>query len=209
MGGTAGVYSVALDEQREAARDAFLSRSPMWGNKESNIVIVEFGDFNCKACQALHQKVYREAIEQHVRSGRAVYYYVDVGILGKDSEAGSRFLYCLQKHDSALASTFVDSLYARPEQHWNASKYRRLYQNLKGEQLSTLQGCTRSRAAQAFVKENQYRMRKSMVRELPGLVVGDRQPNFNPQDVEALLQEMSGWTVSIPIADPLYTGQTH
>lgn len=205
MGGTAGVYSVALDEQREAARNLFLSRLPMWGQQESKIVLVEFGDFNCPECQRLHQQVYREAIEHHVRSGRAVYYYVNVGITGKDSLDGSRFVYCLQKHDAALARPFIERIYAQPGQHWNASQYQKLYLTLQGEHLTQVRKCTRSHAATAFVKENQYRMRKNMVNELPALVINDRPSNFNAQDVESLLQELSGWTINPPAADQTST----
>ncbi|GGJ49622.1 hypothetical protein GCM10008938_39470 [Deinococcus roseus] len=196
MGGSAGVYSEVLEDQKQALKEAFLNRVPMWGNRESKIVLVEFADLNCSDCKTLHQTVFQKTIEYYVQSGRAVYYFVDVGMLGKDSAYGTRFSYCLQKHDPQQIQTFIDRIYATPGQHWNASKYHSLYLSMQGQHLPEIKRCTGSRAAQAFLEENQRRMKKSQVQQVPALSINDRLYPYHPKAVERGLQDLSGWLVS-------------
>ena len=68
--------------------------SPIIGNHNAGITIVEFGDYQCTFCYKFHQETLNDIQVNFIDSGKVNYVYRDFPLNGHDSVLASEATYC-------------------------------------------------------------------------------------------------------------------
>jgi protein-disulfide isomerase len=68
--------------------------SPIIGNPNADITIVEFGDYQCTFCHKFHQETLNDIQINFIESGKVNYVYRDFPLNGYDSVLASEATYC-------------------------------------------------------------------------------------------------------------------
>jgi len=114
-----GTDSNVLIEQKlpkeETSNVFFDNASPIMGNVNAPITLIEFGDYQCYFCNQHFHNTGHELIEKYVKTGKVKILFKDFIIIGPDSR------------NAALATHCADE----QEQFWNFHNI--LYNNWAGE----------------------------------------------------------------------------
>ena len=73
--------------------------SPVLGDPEAPITIVEFGDYQCHACYNWFHTHKPAVYENYIATGKANLVFVDLAFLGRDSPIASQASYCAGDQD--------------------------------------------------------------------------------------------------------------
>ncbi|MGH9998669.1 MAG: DsbA family protein, partial [Nitrosopumilaceae archaeon] len=68
--------------------------SPLMGNPDAKITILEWGDYQCTYCYKFHQSSKDIIIEEYVNTGKANFVFRDFPINGPDSVLAAEGSYC-------------------------------------------------------------------------------------------------------------------
>jgi protein-disulfide isomerase len=68
--------------------------SPLMGNPNARITIVEFGDYQCTYCHAFHQNTKDQLLQEYVKTGKANFVFRDFPLNGPDSVLAAEAAYC-------------------------------------------------------------------------------------------------------------------
>ena len=68
--------------------------SPIFGNQNAEISIVEFGDYQCTFCYKFHQNTLNSIQSEYIDSGKINYVYRDFPLNGSDSILAAEATYC-------------------------------------------------------------------------------------------------------------------
>ena len=68
--------------------------SPMLGNPDAKITIVEWGDYQCTYCHQFHQNTKDQLIQEYVDTGKANFVFRDFPLNGPDSVLAAEAAYC-------------------------------------------------------------------------------------------------------------------
>ena len=68
--------------------------SPIIGNPNAEISIVEFGDYQCTFCYKFHQNTLNSIQSEYIDSGKINYVYRDFPLNGSDSILAAEATYC-------------------------------------------------------------------------------------------------------------------
>ena len=75
--------------------DTFVSNgSPILGNPNAPITLVEFGDYQCHYCNVFFQNIEDEIIKNYVETGKVKIIFKDYNIIGPDSINSSHGAHC-------------------------------------------------------------------------------------------------------------------
>ena len=80
----------------EITMDTFVSNgSPILGNPNAPITLVEFGDYQCHYCNVFFQNILKnEIIKNYVETGKVKIIFKDYNIIGPDSVKASQGAHC-------------------------------------------------------------------------------------------------------------------
>ena len=85
-------------EQVESAKitmDTFLSNgSPILGDPNAPITLIEFGDYQCHYCNVFFQTIEDDIIKNYVKTGKVKMIFKDYNIIGPDSINASHGAHC-------------------------------------------------------------------------------------------------------------------
>ena len=90
--------------------DTFLSNgSPMLGNHDAPVTLVEFGDYQCHFCNVFFHSTEEEILEKYVETGKVRIIFKDYNIIGADSVNASHGAHCAK--DQGMFWKYHDILY--------------------------------------------------------------------------------------------------
>ena len=101
-------------EQIESAKitmDTFLSNgSPILGDPNAPITLIEFGDYQCHYCNVFFQTIEDDIIKNYVKTGKVKMIFKDYNIIGPDSINASHGAHCA--NEQGLFWEYHDTLYS-------------------------------------------------------------------------------------------------
>ena len=83
--------------------------SPILGNSDAPITIVEWGDYQCTYCYKFHQNTLEIINEEFIKTGKVKVIFIDFPLNGFDSKLASEASYCAQ--DQGKYWEYHDELY--------------------------------------------------------------------------------------------------
>jgi len=93
--------------------DTFVSNgSPVLGDSNAPITLVEFGDYQCHYCHVFFDSIEGDIIKNYVETGKVKIIFKDYNIIGEDSVKASQGAHCA--NDQGLFWKYHDILYS----HW-------------------------------------------------------------------------------------------
>ena len=91
--------------------DTFLlNGSPILGNPDAPITLVEFGDYQCHYCNVFFQSIEKDIIKNYVETGKVKMIFKDYNIIGPDSVKASQGAHCA--NEQGLFWEYHDILYS-------------------------------------------------------------------------------------------------
>mgnify|MGYP006112193297 CR=1 FL=1 len=72
----------------------FANTSPVLGNPNAPLVLIEFGDYQCHFCNVFFQDTEHEIIKNYVATGKVKILFKDFTIIGPDSVSASHIAHC-------------------------------------------------------------------------------------------------------------------
>jgi protein-disulfide isomerase len=101
-------------EQIESAKitmDTFVSNgSPILGDPNAPITLVEFGDYQCHYCNVFFQTIEDDIIKNYVKTGKVKMIFKDYNIIGPDSINASHGAHCA--NEQGVFWEYHDILYS-------------------------------------------------------------------------------------------------
>ncbi|MDC0927946.1 thioredoxin domain-containing protein [Nitrosopumilus sp.] len=95
----------------EITMGTFVSNgSPVLGNLNAPITLVEFGDYQCHYCNVFFQSIEEDIIKNYVETGKVKIIFKDYNIIGPDSVKASQGAHCA--NEQGLFWEYHDILYS-------------------------------------------------------------------------------------------------
>ena len=149
------------------------SGSPVLGNPDAPVTIVEFGDYQCPFCKRWNENT-KPAIKQNlIDTGKASLVYVDFAIIGPDSvkiHAGS---YCAA--DQGLYWEYHDFAYANQGHEndgWaNSENVKLLASGIQGLDTESFNECLDSKKYEQRVQDNRKIASDTGARSTPSFII--------------------------------------
>lgn len=85
------------------------TESPIQGNINAGITIVEFGDYQCPNCKSWFVNTKPSISEDYIKTGKANLVFVDIAFIGPDSLSAAQASYCAE--DQGMYWEYHDKLY--------------------------------------------------------------------------------------------------
>ena len=91
--------------------DTFVSNgSPILGDPDAPITLVEFGDYQCHYCNVFFQSIEKDILKNYVDTGKVKIIFKDYNIIGEDSVKASQGAHCA--NDQGMFWEYHDILYS-------------------------------------------------------------------------------------------------
>ncbi len=84
--------------------------SPVLGNPNASITLVEFGDYQCHYCHVFFESIEGKIMKNYIETGKVKMIFKDYNIIGKDSVKASQGAHCA--NDQGLFWEYHDTLYS-------------------------------------------------------------------------------------------------
>jgi len=98
-------------EPAKITMDTFVSNgSPVLGDSNAPITLVEFGDYQCHYCHVFFDSIEGDIIKNYVETGKVKIIFKDYNIIGEDSVKASQGAHCA--NDQGLFWEYHDILYS-------------------------------------------------------------------------------------------------
>ena len=109
-GSSIGIYEINSNESKTLSFEKLIKNgSPILGNSDAPITIVEWGDYQCTYCYKFHQSTLEIINEQFIKTGKVKVIFIDFPLNGFDSKLASEASYCAQ--DQGKYWKYHDELY--------------------------------------------------------------------------------------------------
>ena len=110
VGGSIGIYEINSNESKTVSFEKLIKNgSPILGNSDAPITIVEWGDYQCTYCYKFHQNTLEIINEEFIKTGKVKVIFIDFPLNGFDSKLASEASYCAQ--DQGKYWEYHDELY--------------------------------------------------------------------------------------------------
>jgi len=157
--------------------------SPILGNPNAPITIVEFGDYQCHQCYNWFHNTKPMIMRDYIDTGKANLIFVDFAFLGKDSPKASQATYCAD--DQNMYWEYHKSLYNSQESKidsgWaNSERLKAFAFNLNLD-MELFNECLDSEKYSKRVQYNSQQARDNGVRGTPGFFIVDS--DFNQKQI--------------------------
>ena len=157
--------------------------SPILGNPNAPITIVEFGDYQCHQCYNWFHNTKPMIMRDYIDTGKANLIFVDFAFLGKDSPKASQATYCAD--DQNMYWEYHNSLYNSQESKidsgWaNSERLKAFAFNLNLD-MELFNECLDSEKYSKRVQYNSQQARDNGVRGTPGFFLVDS--DFNQKQI--------------------------
>lgn len=169
--------TVNLDMGRTHGSISTSMGSPILGDPNAPITIVEFGDYQCEMCYRWFHTSKPQIVENYIETGKANLVFVDLAFLGRDSPKAAQASYCAE--DQEKYWDFHDILYNSQEHvdnGWANSERLKAFAFELGLDMELFNSCLDSGKYSKRVQYNIQQAREQGIRSTPTfIVVGDNQ----------------------------------
>tara|TARA_Y100000590_G_scaffold165848_1_gene189905 strand:+ start:2004 stop:2654 length:651 start_codon:yes stop_codon:yes gene_type:complete len=148
--------------------------STILGDKNAEIMIVEFGDYQCTFCYKFHQETFDKIKSNYIDNGVVSYVYRDFPLNGQLSKIASEASYCAQKQEKFWA--YHDTLFnnwAGENTGWITKKILMTFANDIGLDLGKFEECMANMEFQEKVLKNEQYARSINIDATPSFLIFD------------------------------------
>ena len=164
--------TVNLDMSRSYGTVLTSMGSPIAGNLDAPITIIEFGDYQCHQCKNWFHNTKPAIFENYIDTGKAKLIFVDLAFLGRDSPIAAQASYCAE--DQGAYWEYHDLLYTSQQEiddGWaNKERLRAFAFNL-GLDMELFNSCLDSGKYQKRVQTNIAESQKQGATGTPTFVI--------------------------------------
>lgn len=164
--------TVNLDMTRSHGTVLTAMGSPIAGNPNAPITIIEFGDYQCHQCKNWFHNTKPAIFENYIDTGKVKLIFVDLAFLGKDSPIAAQASYCAEEQGAYWQ--YHDLLYTSQQEiddGWaNKERLRAFAFNL-GLDMELFNSCLDSGKYQKRVQTNIAESQKQGATGTPTFVI--------------------------------------
>ncbi len=147
--------------------------SPILGDPDAPITIVEFGDYQCHACYNWFHTHKPAVYDNYIATGKANLVFVDLAFLGRDSPTASQASYCAE--DQGMYWQYHDLLYnsqeAQIDNGWANSERLKAFAFSLGLDTELFDGCLDSGKYSKRVQYNISEAKKHGAKATPTFII--------------------------------------
>ena len=162
-----------LDMERSHGTISTAMSSPILGNPDAPITIVEFGDYQCHQCYNWFHNTKPAITQQYIETGKVNLVFVDMAFLGRDSPKAAQASYCAE--DQEMYWEYHDMLYNYQEDKidggWANSERLKAFAASLGLDTDLFESCLDSGKYSKRVQYNTQQAKEHGVRGTPGFFV--------------------------------------
>ncbi|MDC0218263.1 DsbA family protein [Nitrosopumilus sp.] len=157
--------------------------SPILGNPDAPITIVEFGDYQCHQCHNWFVNTKPMIMRDYIETGKANLVFVDFAFLGKDSPIAAQATYCAD--DQNMYWEYHGTLYTSQESKidngWANTERLKAFAFSLNLDMELFNECLDSEKHLKRVKYNYDQAKENGIRGTPGFfIVG---PDYNQKEI--------------------------
>ncbi|HEX5457452.1 MAG TPA: thioredoxin domain-containing protein [Candidatus Nitrosotalea sp.] len=130
--------------------------SPMLGDSNAKVTIVEFGDYQCTYCHLFHENTKNALLQQYVDTGKVNFVFRDFPLNGPDSVLAAEAAYCAGDQDKYWQ--YHDELYknwAGEKTGWVNQKSLDKFATTVGLEMDKFDKCISDNKYEQKVLDNQ------------------------------------------------------
>ena len=146
--------------------------SPLLGNPNARITIIEWGDYQCTYCHAFHKNTSDQLMKQYVDTGKANFVFRDFPLNGPDSVLAAAAAYCA--NDQGKYWQYHDELYNNwggERTGWVNQKSLDQFANNVGLDPAQFDKCMNTRKYEQKVLDNQQFAEQIGIDSTPTFVI--------------------------------------
>ena len=159
-------------EEKITTQSLIQNGSPIMGNPNASITIVEWGDYQCTFCYKFHQSSKDILIEEYVNTGRINFVFRDFPLNGSDSVLAAQASYCAD--DQGKYWEYHDEIYknwAGERTGWVTRQSLDQFANTVGLDLIQFSKCLDDKKYQQRVLENEKFGVKIGIKATPSFLI--------------------------------------
>lgn len=148
--------------------------SPMLGDPNAKITIVEFGDYQCTYCHLFHENTKDALLQEYVDTGKVNFVFRDFPLNGPDSVLAAEGSYCAD--DQGKYWQYHDELYknwAGEKTGWVNQKSLDKFATTVGLDLDTFDKCMSDNKYEQKVLDNQKFGENIGIDSTPSFIIFD------------------------------------
>ena len=193
----AGIAALASSSENESnlgeQYDADMSRihgsvstalgSPILGNPNAPITIVEFGDYQCHQCHNWFVNTKPMIMRDYIETGKANLVFVDFAFLGKDSPKAAQATYCADDQNKywEYHGTLYTSQESKIDNGWANTERLKAFAFSLNLDMELFNECLDSDKYSKRIQYNSQQARDNGVNGTPGFfIVG---PDYNQKQI--------------------------
>lgn len=165
--------TVNLDMERSHGTISTVMGSPILGDPNAPITIVEFGDYQCHQCYNWFHNTKPAITSDYIDTGKANLVFVDLAFLGRDSPKAAQASYCAE--DQSMYWQYHDILYTSQESTidggWANSERLKAFAFNLGLDMELFESCLDSGKYSKRVQYNIQQARDHGVKGTPGFFI--------------------------------------
>ncbi len=153
---------------------------PYRGNASAKINLIEFGDFQCSACEAFFTQIEPQILQNYINPAKVKFYFMDFIVIGSDSNILAEGSWCA--NDQGLYYDYYDYVYSHQgaeNSGWgSASNLKNLVSAMPGLNTTQFNSCLDSGIYAQRVQQLNQLGRSSGVTATPTFFVGNDQIGY-------------------------------
>lgn len=164
--------TVNLDMSRTHGTISTAMGSPIFGNSDAPITIIEFGDYQCEMCYRWFHTSKPQIVENYIDTGKANLVFMDLAFLGKDSPKAAQATYCAE--DQEKYWEFHNLLYTSQEHvdnGWANSERLKAFAFSLGLDMDLFDSCLDSGKYSKRIQYNIDQAKKHNVQSTPTFII--------------------------------------
>ena len=165
--------SVNLDMERTHGAVSTAMASPLQGNPDASITIVEFGDYQCSQCYIWYQNTKPAITSNYVDTGKVNFVFIDLAFLGNDSTKAAQASYCAE--DQQMYWQYHDLLYSSQKSKidggWADTEELKNFAVDLGLDMDLFESCLDSEKYSKRVEYNVQQAHKNGITGTPGFFI--------------------------------------
>lgn len=130
--------------------------SPILGDPDAEITIVEFGDYQCHACYNWFHNTKPPLLNEYINTGKVNFVFVDMAFLGRDSPVAAQATYCAE--DQGKYWEYHNILYESQEDRidngWASKERLKTFAFVLGLDTELFDSCLDSKKYERRVQNN-------------------------------------------------------
>jgi len=157
--------------------------SPILGNPDAPITIVEFGDYQCHQCHNWFVNTKPMIMRDYIETGKANLVFVDFAFLGKDSPKAAQATYCADDQNKywEYHGTLYTSQESKIDNGWANTERLKAFAFSLNLDMELFNECLDSDKYSKRIQYNSQQARDNGVNGTPGFfIVG---PDYNQKQI--------------------------